>query len=142
MRGWSAPRVATPLYNLGGAYAEQREWSRAAAPLDRALRLWRNAYGPEDARVALAYSEWADVLAAGGRHAEAVAYYERAIGLRVRAGERDHPQTASLEARLAQALARLGRLTEAERHAARAEARLSGLAYSRSRWAGRGTRTR
>lgn len=124
--GAESPSVATPLYNLGWAHAEQGAWDAATPPLARALEFWRRAYGDSDARVLLAYRHWADVLAGGGRDAQAVAYYERALRLRLAAGESRHPATVSLRGRLALALERLGRHAEAQRYAVEAEAGLRG----------------
>jgi CHAT domain-containing protein/tetratricopeptide (TPR) repeat protein len=131
--GAESSLLATPLYNLALARTEQGAWEQAAPPLERAMTLWRAAYGARDARMALSYVRWGDVLAAGGRDADAVSYYERALAIRLGAGEVDHPETASLQGRLALALERLGRTVQAERNAARAEAQLSRFRQWRDR---------
>lgn len=117
VHGRGSPVLGTPLYNLGGAYAEAGEWEAAAEAATRALDLWRRTYGERDARVGLAYKEWADVLAGAGRDADAVPIYEQVVRARVEAGEAAHPATASARVALAQALARLGRASDARRQA-------------------------
>lgn len=120
--------VATPLYNLGLALAEQRRWTAAAATLKRAQDLWRRAYGERDARVLLAGKDRADALAGGGHLRDAVRLYRTALRLRLAAGEGRHPATAALRARLATALEHTDNLREASLLAAQAAEGLRGQA--------------
>ena len=128
LHGPDKPAVATPLFNLGWALAEQGDWPRAAECQKRALDLWRHAYGEKDARVLLAYRDWADTLAGAGRDAEAAVYYERVLTARLEAGEADHPATASTRGHLAAVQERLGQTREAARNAELAATGLARLA--------------
>ena len=68
-----APHLATAWMNLGAAYLEKKDWTRAEASLQRALKL-----RPD---FAAAYYHLAQVYEARGENEQAKQYYHRAAEL-------------------------------------------------------------
>ena len=117
--------VAQSLVNLA-LIAIARGDTAAASPLvERALAIRERTYGHEHPMVAEALALRAGVAAGQGRPAEELDAWREALRIREATLGVAHPESAATALRLAQLLARLDRLGEAERLAGSALTRLA-----------------
>jgi tetratricopeptide (TPR) repeat protein len=80
------PRLARSLNDLAAAYAAQGKYTAAEPLYKRSLVMLEKAYGPDHPAVATALSNYAQLLQATGRSAEAAQLEARARAIHEKAG--------------------------------------------------------
>ncbi len=128
------PDTAETLGDLARTLSESGHSVEAATMSARAIGVWEGLESPDSRGLAEALKLRADVLAAGGAYASAQTLYARALDIAHRLFGLDHPTSAGLRVKLADAAYAQGALAAAFENAAAAEKAARGYLQSTIRY--------
>ncbi|MCA9713527.1 MAG: tetratricopeptide repeat protein, partial [Myxococcales bacterium] len=109
----SSPEIGELLVNIATCRGSLGDVEGAIAGLRRALQIFEESFGPEDARVAVVLNNLGGFEADAGRPDEAVALRRRALALHVRNHGPDSQEAAHAHVTIARVLVGMGRVDEA-----------------------------
>lgn len=111
--GRNHPLYADAVYNFGLYQAEQMQLDDGESATNRAIEIWREVHGEQSSRVAIGYSQLANIAHSRGDNDKAEQLHARSLDIRIALHGEGHPSLTLPMGNRANALVDLERYAEA-----------------------------